>query len=65
MKRGIEIVKIKAWENKVTQFLHNNNNELIKLNHDKQEITFRLLDYDKAIYTTSYEKLKKAMLKAA
>lgn len=55
----------KVWKNKVTQFLQNNNNELIKLNHDKQEITFRLLDYDKAIYTTSYEKLKKAMLKAA
>lgn len=51
----------KQWENKVIQFLNNNNNELVKFDHEKQEITFRQLDFDKAIYTTSYEKLNYRM----
>lgn len=53
------------WEKDVLQFLKDNNNELVKLNHEKEEITFRCLDYDKRIYTTSYEKLNKRMLQAA
>lgn len=56
---------IELWENQVSQFLKANNNELVLFNHEKQEITFRLLDYDKAIYTTTYEQLKKRMSEAA
>ncbi|WP_144509938.1 hypothetical protein [Bacillus sp. FJAT-22090] len=55
MKNTIE------WENKVVQFMKDNNNQLIKLDNNKQEITFRTLDYDVRVYTCSYDKLNMRM----
>lgn len=47
------------WENKVVQFLHDNNNRLGKFDHENEMLTF-ITDYDD-IVTVSYDKLNYRM----
>lgn len=47
---------MKYWETRVVKFLHENNNQLGKFDHENKELTF-ITNYND-IVTVSYEKLK-------